>query len=42
MPEAFTEDDPVPFRNVVLRIFIHDLTGREATWRGSGASGRDP
>lgn len=30
MPEAFTSDDPTPFRNVVLRIHIAHLTGREA------------
>jgi hypothetical protein len=31
MPETFTAADPTPFRNVVLRIHIAHLTGREAT-----------
>ncbi len=30
MPEAFTEADPVPFRNVVIRVHLTELTGRAA------------
>lgn len=31
MPEVFTADDPTPFRDVVLRLHIAHMTGREAT-----------
>lgn len=40
LPEAFTPEDPTPFRNVVLRIHVTRMTGREATDGGhpGGAS----
>jgi nitroimidazol reductase NimA-like FMN-containing flavoprotein (pyridoxamine 5'-phosphate oxidase superfamily) len=31
MPEAFTADDPVPERSILLRIHIDDWAGRAAT-----------
>jgi uncharacterized protein len=31
VPETLTEDDPVPFRNVLFRIPAQELSGREAT-----------
>lgn len=30
IPEALTETDPVPFRNIILRIHLDEVTGREA------------
>ena len=30
LPEAFADDDPVPFRDVVFRIAVQEATGREA------------
>jgi nitroimidazol reductase NimA-like FMN-containing flavoprotein (pyridoxamine 5'-phosphate oxidase superfamily) len=30
IPDSLTADDPVPFRNVVLRIHLNEVTGREA------------
>lgn len=30
-PSAFTDADPVPFRDVVLRIHVHEMTGRAAS-----------
>lgn len=30
IPEALTETDPVPFRDVILRIHLDEVTGREA------------
>lgn len=30
MPEAFTEQDPVPFRTVVFGIAVQEMTGRES------------
>lgn len=30
IPETFTEDDPVPFRNVVFAIAVQEISGREA------------
>ena len=30
IPDSLTADDPVPFRNVVLRIHLDEVTGREA------------
>lgn len=29
-PATFTENDPTPFRNVVLRVHVDRMTGREA------------
>jgi len=29
-PEALTDDDPTPTRQVVLKLFLSELTGREA------------
>jgi nitroimidazol reductase NimA-like FMN-containing flavoprotein (pyridoxamine 5'-phosphate oxidase superfamily) len=29
-PATLTEDDPVPFRTVIVRIHVDELTGREA------------
>jgi hypothetical protein len=29
-PEAFTPSDPVPSRTVLLRLHIHEMTGRSA------------
>jgi uncharacterized protein len=31
MPDALTDADPVPFRDVVLRMYIDELHGRRAT-----------
>jgi hypothetical protein len=31
IPETLTDTDPTPFRNVVLRIHIAHMTGREAS-----------
>jgi hypothetical protein len=33
IPETGTREDPVPHRNVLFRIFVDELTGREATTR---------
>lgn len=30
IPESLTETDPVPFRDVILRIHLDEVTGREA------------
>jgi uncharacterized protein len=30
IPETFTDDDPVPFRNVVFAIPLQEISGREA------------
>ena len=30
IPEAMTRTDPVPFRDVILRIHLDEVTGREA------------
>jgi len=30
VPETFTSEDPVPFRQFVLRIHLDEVTGREA------------
>lgn len=30
MPKAMTGSDPVPFRDVILRIHLDEVTGREA------------
>jgi len=35
MPEAFTENDPTGFRDLLLRIDVAEVSGREA-WPGSG------
>lgn len=32
-PAAFTDADPVPARTELLRIYVHDLVGRQATTR---------
>lgn len=34
IPETFTESDPTPFRNIVLRIHVVDITGRECSLKG--------
>jgi nitroimidazol reductase NimA-like FMN-containing flavoprotein (pyridoxamine 5'-phosphate oxidase superfamily) len=39
MPEAFTENDPVPFRTILFRLHIHELHGRAAE---SGGHGKHP
>jgi uncharacterized protein len=31
VPQAFTDEDPVPFRDILFRMSIHDVRGREAT-----------
>ena len=31
IPGALTEKDPVPFRDVVMRLHVDDMTGRRAT-----------
>jgi nitroimidazol reductase NimA-like FMN-containing flavoprotein (pyridoxamine 5'-phosphate oxidase superfamily) len=36
IPQTWADDDPVPFRTVVFRVHIDDVTGREA------ASGTPP
>lgn len=33
IPEALTEDDPVPFRSRLFRIAVQQASGREATTR---------
>lgn len=30
IPEALTDSDPVPFRDVILRIHLDEVTGRES------------
>ena len=30
IPEAFTEDDPVGYRDVILRVSLTEVTGRDA------------
>jgi uncharacterized protein len=30
IPETFTDDDPVPFRNVVFGVAVQEVSGREA------------
>jgi uncharacterized protein len=35
IPETFTPDDPVPSRNVVFRIAVQEMTGKEAVPEGS-------
>lgn len=30
IPETFTEDDPLPFRTILFRIAVQEVTGREA------------
>jgi nitroimidazol reductase NimA-like FMN-containing flavoprotein (pyridoxamine 5'-phosphate oxidase superfamily) len=34
LPEAFTSMDPAPFRFLVLRIHVDEMTGREASTKG--------
>ena len=41
VPEMFTGDDPVPHRDVVLRIAVKELSGRVATSSWVAAEGRD-
>lgn len=36
-PQAFTEADPAPFRNVVFRVYPRETTGRRASSGGSAA-----
>jgi len=36
MPEALGPDDPAPQRRVVLKLYLADLTGREARSAGAG------
>jgi len=36
MPEALGADDPAPQRRVVLKLYLADLTGREARSAGAG------
>ena len=36
MPEALGPDDPAPQRRVVLKLYLADLTGREARSAGGG------
>jgi nitroimidazol reductase NimA-like FMN-containing flavoprotein (pyridoxamine 5'-phosphate oxidase superfamily) len=31
VPESMTSEDPVPHRNIVFRIAVQEITGREAT-----------
>ena len=31
IPGALTQEDPVPFRDVVMRLHVDDMTGRRAT-----------
>jgi nitroimidazol reductase NimA-like FMN-containing flavoprotein (pyridoxamine 5'-phosphate oxidase superfamily) len=38
MPEALGPDDPAPQRRVVLKLYLADLTGREARSAGGGDS----
>lgn len=33
VPETLTDDDPVPFRELVFGIYVHTVTGRVATTR---------
>jgi uncharacterized protein len=38
IPETFTPEDPVPSRNVIFRIAVQELTGKEALPAGSTGS----
>lgn len=42
IPETFTPGDPVPFRTVVFRIAVQEISGREATPGGPGAQPAAP
>lgn len=39
MPDAFTENDPVPFRTILFRLHIHEIHGRASE---SGGRGKHP
>jgi nitroimidazol reductase NimA-like FMN-containing flavoprotein (pyridoxamine 5'-phosphate oxidase superfamily) len=41
IPETFTPGDPVPFRTVLFRIAVQEMTGREAT-PGAAATAAAP
>jgi uncharacterized protein len=34
VPETFTEEDPVAFRNIMFRVAVQEITGREAVPEG--------
>ncbi|HEX5870360.1 MAG TPA: hypothetical protein VFY65_08095, partial [Longimicrobium sp.] len=38
IPETLTPGDPVPFRTVLFRIAVQEMTGREATPGDAGAA----
>jgi len=38
VPQTLTDDDPVPFRTIVFRIAVQELTGRAASTTGHEAS----
>lgn len=40
IPDAFTESDPAPQRNVVFRIYIREMTGRSASTREATSADR--
>ena len=35
IPETFTKADPVPFRNVILRMKVEEVTGRASSTSGN-------
>ena len=38
MPDAFTENDPVPARTIIFRLHIHSMSGRAASSSGLHAN----
>jgi hypothetical protein len=41
MPDAFTDDDPTGFRDILIRIDLAEVSGREALPAPARSSGRE-